>query len=120
MNINSQKFLNKTVFWLIGEIWLNLMGIDDLADYSEFIFHQELDQEKKNSRTVKISELHPNFCDKINEYCPVTYNEIELVNLQIKYKINSSCKIINSKCKHLKNPCIKVWCLPKICEIHHT
>lgn len=120
MNINCQKLFNKTVFWLIAEIWLNLIGIDDLADYSEFVFQQELDQEKKNHRTVRISEIHPNFCDIVYEYCPITFNEIELINLQIKAQINNHCTIINSKCKQLKNPCIKIWCLPKICEIHHT
>ena len=30
----------KITFWLIAEITLNLIGLDDLADYSEFIFEQ--------------------------------------------------------------------------------
>ena len=30
----------KIFFWLIAEITLNLLGLDDLADYSEFIFEQ--------------------------------------------------------------------------------
>ncbi|MGB3758239.1 MAG: hypothetical protein WBA07_17985 [Rivularia sp. (in: cyanobacteria)] len=38
MNIRWQKLLVKTSFWLATEIILNLVGIDDLADYSEFIY----------------------------------------------------------------------------------
>jgi hypothetical protein len=34
-----QKLLLSITFWLATEIWFNLVGIDDLADYSEFIFH---------------------------------------------------------------------------------
>lgn len=29
----------KILIWLAVEVWLNLLGLDDLADYSEFIFH---------------------------------------------------------------------------------
>ncbi len=29
----------KILIWLAVEVWLNLMGLDDLADYSEFLFH---------------------------------------------------------------------------------
>ncbi len=36
-----QKLLIKTCIWLIGEIILNLIGIDDLADYSEFLFENK-------------------------------------------------------------------------------
>ena len=42
-NINWQKLLVKISFWLVAEIILNLLGIDDLADYSEFVY------ENKNS-----------------------------------------------------------------------
>ncbi len=38
MNVRWQKLLVKTSFWLATEIILNLVGIDDLADYSEFIY----------------------------------------------------------------------------------
>ncbi|MDJ0773011.1 MAG: hypothetical protein QNJ49_06205 [Mastigocoleus sp. MO_167.B18] len=33
-----RKLLLKTFVWLITELLLNLIGIDDLADYSEFLF----------------------------------------------------------------------------------
>ncbi len=53
MNIRWQKLLVKMSFWLAAEIFLNLIGIDDLADYSEFVF------EKKNlgARIGRISSI---------------------------------------------------------------
>lgn len=36
-----QLFL-KTTTWLIAEVILNLVGLDNLADYSEFLFDQTL------------------------------------------------------------------------------
>ncbi len=34
------KLLLKLTVWLALEVVLNLMGLDDMADYSEFIFTQ--------------------------------------------------------------------------------
>lgn len=41
MNIRWQKLLVKISFWLATEIILNLVGIDDLADYSEFVYENK-------------------------------------------------------------------------------
>ena len=38
MNIQWHELLYKLTVWLLAEIVLNLMGLDDMADYSEFIF----------------------------------------------------------------------------------
>ena len=38
MNTQLYKLLSKLTIWLVVEILLNLMGLDDMADYSEFIF----------------------------------------------------------------------------------
>ncbi len=38
MKTQWQQILVKITFWLIVEIFLNLLGLDNLADYSEFIF----------------------------------------------------------------------------------
>lgn len=38
MQAQWQKILVKLTFWLIIEILLNLLGLDSLADYSEFLF----------------------------------------------------------------------------------
>ena len=38
MKVQWKKLLVKTTFWLVGEIWFNFLGIDNLVDYSEFVF----------------------------------------------------------------------------------
>ncbi len=55
MNVGWQKLLVKISFWLVTEIVLNLLGIDDLADYSEFVY------EKKNfaAKIGRISNIAP-------------------------------------------------------------
>lgn len=42
MQVKWRKLLIKTAVWLTVEILLNLLGIDDLADYSEFVFERDL------------------------------------------------------------------------------
>ncbi len=39
---NWQRALIKITIWLVAEIVLNVIGIDDLADYSEFVFEKEV------------------------------------------------------------------------------
>ena len=38
MEIRWKILLTKTLIWLVAEIILNFIGIDNLADYSEFVF----------------------------------------------------------------------------------
>lgn len=40
MKMQWQKVFVKTTVWLTAEVLLSLLGIDDLADYSEFIFER--------------------------------------------------------------------------------
>lgn len=47
MQIKARKLLIKMAVWLITEIIFNLMGIDDLIDYSEFIFERNLAYQEK-------------------------------------------------------------------------
>lgn len=47
MRVKWKKLLIKTAIWLTAEIWLNLLGIDDLADYSEFVFERDLVNQEK-------------------------------------------------------------------------
>ncbi|HAA28650.1 MAG TPA: hypothetical protein DCE56_14390 [Cyanobacteria bacterium UBA8553] len=42
MNTQWKKIWIKATFWLVIEIILNLLGLDNLADYSEFIFEKEI------------------------------------------------------------------------------
>ncbi len=39
MKIQWHKLLLKLTIWLVVEIVLNLMGLDDMADYSEFLLN---------------------------------------------------------------------------------
>lgn len=43
MNQHNKKFLVKITFWLLAEIWLNFVGLDNIADYSEYIFERNKD-----------------------------------------------------------------------------
>ena len=38
MQISWKILLTKTIIWLASEILLNSIGLDTLADYSEFVF----------------------------------------------------------------------------------
>ncbi len=42
MNVQVNKLLAKAIVWLAAEIILNLLGLDNLADYSEFIYEQDI------------------------------------------------------------------------------
>ena len=41
MKIKWQKLWVKTILWLGTEILFTLIGLDDLADYSEFLCQQQ-------------------------------------------------------------------------------
>ena len=38
--VRWRKLLARTALWLAAEIWLNCIGWDYLADYSEFLFER--------------------------------------------------------------------------------
>ena len=40
----TSKLLAKTLIWLAAEILFNFLGIDELVDYSEFVFENHSDQ----------------------------------------------------------------------------
>ncbi len=42
MNIRWRILILKTTIWLVTEIFLNFLGLDNLADYSEFIFEKNV------------------------------------------------------------------------------
>lgn len=43
MKTQRKQLLIKTAAWFIAEVVLNLAGLDNLADYSEFVFDQNLE-----------------------------------------------------------------------------
>lgn len=45
MIILQRKSITKMTIWLIAEIILNLIGLDDLADYSEFVFENATEKQ---------------------------------------------------------------------------
>ncbi|WP_201026066.1 hypothetical protein [Mastigocoleus testarum] len=48
-----RKLFLKTFVWLITELLLNLIGIDDLADYSEFLFENRT----SNSASLGVANI---------------------------------------------------------------
>jgi hypothetical protein len=42
MNARWDHIFSQMVIWLVAEIVLNLVGLDNLADYSEFVFNREI------------------------------------------------------------------------------
>lgn len=42
MNVRWKMLLIKGIIWLVSEIVLTLVGLDDLADYSEIVFEKNL------------------------------------------------------------------------------
>ena len=105
-----QQVLCKTGVWLAVEVWLNIIGLDNMADYCEFLFTQDLDLNLKNRRTVKITESTPQFCPKISNFCPLPGTITKLVDIQGNSD-KSQAAIFKNKCQKLKEPCIKVMCL---------
>ena len=43
MKVRWTKLFLRTVVWVSAEVALTLLGIDDLADYSEFVFQNRSD-----------------------------------------------------------------------------
>lgn len=115
MQIRWKKFLAKLVFWIATELWLNILGLDNLADYSEFLLDKDIDKELalKNHRTVKISSFPPQYCKAIQEFCPVT--TVNNSNDASKHEdFQHRFNTFENKCRKLKNPCTKVQCLPYV------
>ncbi|MDJ0570914.1 MAG: hypothetical protein QNJ53_17965 [Pleurocapsa sp. MO_192.B19] len=105
-----RKVVYKTGVWLAAEIWLNIIGLDNIADYSEFIFGQNLNLNKKNRRTVKITEYPPQFCPKIDDFCPIPGTVNKPKDLE-KESCNSKAETFKNKCQQLTMPCLKIVCL---------
>ena len=100
----------KTGFWLAAEVWLNLIGLDDIADYSEFIFAQDFLLNAKNRRTVKVTEYPPQFCFQIDDFCPIPGTVSNPIDLE-KDSCKKKAEIFETKCQQLVKPCLKILCL---------
>ncbi len=52
MKVKWKKLFALVVMWLATEIFLNFLGVDDIADYSEFVFEKHA--EKAGLLTVAV------------------------------------------------------------------
>ncbi|MBD2577800.1 hypothetical protein [Oscillatoria sp. FACHB-1406] len=104
MRVYWTILFGKTGFWLATEIYLNLLGLDNLADYSEFLYPSHIEPAIAPDQTVEIFIVKPKFCTKIEEYCPFVEESCQLRNPH-----NIAWRAIQQKCKNLENPCIQAW-----------
>ena len=58
MKMQWKKIWVKTTIWLLTEIILNLLGLDNLADYSEFLFEKEVAIEKHPPQMAVVVPPH--------------------------------------------------------------
>ncbi|MDY6786364.1 MAG: hypothetical protein SW833_28270 [Cyanobacteriota bacterium] len=42
MNSTAKALLIRITIWIAAEILLNFLGLDNLADYSEFVFEKDI------------------------------------------------------------------------------
>ncbi len=108
-----KQFVYKIGVWLAAEICLNLIGLDNIADYSEYIFAQDLDLKLKNRRTVKITEYPPQFGPQIDDFCPIPGTVTKPSDLE-QHSYSTKVEIFNNKCQNLAEPCLKIVCMTAI------
>ena len=58
MKMQWKRMWVKAAIWLVTEITLNLLGLDNLADYSEFIFEQEVAIAARQPQATVVAVLH--------------------------------------------------------------
>lgn len=58
MKMQWKKIWVKTTIWLVTEIILNLLGLDNLADYSEFLFEKEVAIDKHPPQMAVVFPAH--------------------------------------------------------------
>ncbi len=54
MNAQLKTRFAKVAIWLVAEITLNLLGMDTMADYGEFVLGQEFSLETLNQPSVTL------------------------------------------------------------------
>ncbi len=55
MKLIWKQSLYRVIVWLVAEIILNCVGLDDLADYSEFVFERNTINFNRNYRIPQIT-----------------------------------------------------------------
>jgi hypothetical protein len=75
MKTQWKKIWVKATLWLVTEIILNLLGLDNLADYSEFIFEQEFMIVTRHAQIRIVAASHrPQFNYLVTTPSPFTFN----------------------------------------------
>ena len=77
-----QKLVIKLICWLALEILLNLIGLDDLADYSEFIFNYDNVNLTANFR---VQALDFRYGERVGNLFPYALNASE-ENLTLNFE----------------------------------
>lgn len=107
MDVKWGIFFGRAGFWLALEIWLNFIGLDNIADYSEFMIEQEMALAKKGDRGAKVLKDMPRFCPQINDLCPahmiIHGHDHATPDLHLYFTT------FMKRCKRLKNPCTKIF-----------
>jgi len=68
-----QPLIFRGLFWLVAELFLSMVELDQLADYSEFIFRLRDDmalQREKIVRLMKPEDGYPAVCPVVVEVIP--------------------------------------------------
>jgi hypothetical protein len=73
-----QKACFKVTTWILSEIVLNMLGLDDLADYSEFIFDPEVIISQYHS-VILVAPPHPPQVEQDSLFCQTICDRVELV-----------------------------------------
>ncbi len=74
MNRQRKKWLVRITVWLIAEILLNFLGLDNMADYSEFIFERTL---AKGHLQGENNNFSHRLVRKLRRSLPTNYNWIK-------------------------------------------
>ncbi|MFP4411967.1 hypothetical protein [Coleofasciculus sp.] len=80
MNRHKQwkKAFFKVTTWVLSEIVLNLLGLDDLADYSEFIFDPEVIVSQHHS-VILVAPPHPRQVEQNSLFGQKICDRVEIV-----------------------------------------
>lgn len=111
MTIQWSKFYTTVGLWLFCEVWLNFVGLDDLADYSEFLFTQDLELDRKNHQTIEVSHPHLVFCETVDYFCPIFEFKNRILDRQSTHQQLHQLRIVKTfekKCRKLKHPCMRI------------
>ena len=74
MKMQWQRIWAKATFWLVTEIILNLLGLDNLADYSEFLFEQEVAIALRQPQIAVVVRSYDHLSSELPHHFIATYS----------------------------------------------